>query len=88
MNVRPLKTKVALKEFITESKSGSGLILMGSLESTPEFGVVAIGPEVTDVKLNDRVMIEQGRGQIAGDMIIIDQQFITMVIEWPKNGKR
>jgi co-chaperonin GroES (HSP10) len=81
MNVRPLKTKVALKEFVTESKSGSGLILMGSLESTPEFGVVAIGSEVTDVKLNDRVMIEQGRGQIAGDMIIIDQQFITMVIE-------
>ena len=82
MQVRPLKTKVALKEFVSkESTSNEGLILVGSLERTPEFGVVAIGPEVTDVKLNDRVMIEQGRGQIAGDMIIIDQQFITMVIE-------
>jgi co-chaperonin GroES (HSP10) len=82
MNVRPLKTKVALKEFVSkESTSGAGLILVGGAESQPEFGVIAIGPEVTDVKLNDRVMIEQGRGQIAGDMIIIDQQFITMVIE-------
>ena len=81
MEVRPLRKKVALKEFIKESTSSSGLVLMGSLESTPEFGVVAIGPEVTDVKLGDRVMIEQGRGHIAEDMIIIDQQFITMVIE-------
>jgi co-chaperonin GroES (HSP10) len=82
MQVRPLKTKVALKEFVSkESTSNEGLILVGSLESTPEFGVIAIGPEVTDVKVDDRVMIEQGRGQIAGDMIIIDQQFITMVIE-------
>ena len=81
MDVRPLKTKVALKEFVTETKSSSGLVLMGSLEGTPEYGVVAIGPEVTDVKLNDRVMIEQGRGQIAEDMVIIDQQFITLVIE-------
>jgi co-chaperonin GroES (HSP10) len=82
MQVRPLKTKVALKEFVSkESTSNEGLILVGSLESTPEFGVIAIGPEVTDVKVDDRVMIEQGRGQIAGDMIIIDQQFITMVVE-------
>lgn len=82
MEVRPLRTKVALKEFISqESSSSSGLILVGATESQPEFGVVAIGPEVTDVKVGDRVMIEQGRGNIAEDMIIIDQQFITLVIE-------
>ena len=82
MEVRPLRSKVALKEFISqETTSGSGLILMGATESQPEFGVVAIGPEVTDVKVGDRVMIEQGRGNVAEDMIIIDQQFITMVIE-------
>lgn len=81
MDIRPLRTKVALKEFVTESKSSSGLVLMGSLEGTPEYGVFSIGPEVTDVKVGDRVMIEQGRGQVAEDMIIIDQQFITTVIE-------
>jgi co-chaperonin GroES (HSP10) len=81
MNIRPLRKKVALKEFITESKSNSGLILMGSLEGTPEFGVIAIGPEVTEVKVGDRVMIEMGRGNIVDDMLIIDEDFITTVIE-------
>ena len=81
MEVRPLRKKVALKEFITESTSSSGLVLMGSLESTPEFGVIAIGPEVTEVKVGDRVLIEMGRGHIVEDMLIIEEQFITAVIE-------
>jgi co-chaperonin GroES (HSP10) len=81
MNIRPLRKKVALKEFIQESKSNAGLVLMGSLESTPEFGVIAIGPEVTEVKIGDRVMIEMGRGNIVDDMLIIDEDFITTVIE-------
>lgn len=81
MDVRPLRKKVALKEFIVESKSSSGLVLMGSLEATPEFGVVAIGPEVTEVKVGDRVMIEMGRGHIVEDMLIIEEQFITAVID-------
>jgi co-chaperonin GroES (HSP10) len=81
MNLRPLKKKVALKEFITEATTGSGLILMGTMDNTPEFGVVAIGPEVTEVKLGDRVMIEMGRGHIVEDMLIIEEQYITSVIE-------
>jgi co-chaperonin GroES (HSP10) len=81
MDIRPLRSKVALKEFIQESKSSAGLVLMGSLESTPEFGVIAIGPEVTEVKVGDRVMIEMGRGNIVDDMLIIDEQFITTVVE-------
>jgi co-chaperonin GroES (HSP10) len=81
MNIRPLRKKVALKEFIKESTSSAGLVLMGSLESTPEFGVIAIGPEVTEVKVGDRVMIEMGRGNIVDDMLIIDEDFITTVIE-------
>ena len=81
MDIRPLRSKVALKEFIQESKSNAGLVLMGSLESTPEFGVIAIGPEVTEVKVGDRVMIEMGRGNIVEDMLIIDEQFITAVVE-------
>jgi co-chaperonin GroES (HSP10) len=81
MNIRPLKNKVALKEFITETKSNSGLVLMGSLEGTPQFGVVAIGPQVESVKVDDRVFIEMGKGTIVNDMLIIDEQFITVVID-------
>ena len=81
MEVRPLRKKVALKEFITEATSSSGIVLMGGNDGTPEFGVVAIGPEVTEVKVGDRVMIEMGRGNIVEDMLIIEEQFITAVIE-------
>jgi co-chaperonin GroES (HSP10) len=81
MNIRPLKKKVALKEFITESTSSSGIVLMGGNDSTPEFGVVAIGPLVELVKVGDRVMIEMGRGNIVDDMLIVDEDFITAVIE-------
>ena len=81
MDIRPLKNKVALKEFVTESTTSSGLVLMGGTGSTPEFGVVAIGPDVTDVKVGDRVLIEMGKGVIIEDMLIIEDKFITVVLE-------
>lgn len=81
MEIRPLKNKVALKEFVTESTTSSGLVLMGGVGSTPEFGVVAIGPKVTDVKVGDRVMIEMGKGTIIEDMLIIEDKFITVVFD-------
>jgi co-chaperonin GroES (HSP10) len=79
MNIRPLKNKVALKEFVTESTTSSGLVLMGGVGSTPEFGVVAVGPLVDAVKINDRVLIEMGKGTIIDDMLIIEDKFITAV---------
>ena len=82
MNITPLKNKVALKEYVIESKSQTGIILVGSdLGETPIFGVVAVGPEVVDIKLGDRVMIEMGKGTIIDDMLIIEDKFITTIIE-------
>ena len=82
MNITPLKNKVALKEFVTEAKTGTGLVIVGGgLGDTPEFGVVAIGPQVADVKIGDRVMIEMGKGIIIDDMLIIEDKFIISVIE-------
>lgn len=82
MNITPLKNKVALKEYVIESKSTTGIILVGSdLGETPIFGVVAIGPQVTDFKIGDRVMIEMGKGTIIEDMLIIEDKFITTIVE-------
>lgn len=82
MNITPLKNKVALKEFVVEAKTGSGLVLVGgNLGDSPEFGVVAVGPQVTDVKVGDRVMIEMGKGVIIEDMLIIEDKFIITVLE-------
>jgi co-chaperonin GroES (HSP10) len=81
MNITPLKNKVALKEFVSESKTSGGLVLVGGSTDTPEFGVVSVGAQVTDVRVGDRVMIEMGKGTIVGDMLIIEDKFIISVIE-------
>lgn len=80
MEIRPLRNKVALKEFVTESTTTSGIFLMGGDPATPEFGVVAIGSEVESVQVGDRVMIEMGKGHISGDTLIIEEQYIIGVL--------
>lgn len=81
MNIRPLRNKVALKEVQKESTSASGIYLMGGSDETPEFGVIAIGPEVESVKVHDRVFIEIGKASVVeNSMLIIEEQYITAVL--------
>ena len=81
MNIRPLKNKVALKEVKKESATPSGIFLMSDVAGeTPEFGVVAIGPDVTDVKVGDRVLIEIGKSAMADSgTLVIEEQYITAI---------
>lgn len=81
MNIRPLRNKVALKEVAKESKTASGLVLMGNVnDETPEFGVIAVGPEVVDVKVGDRVLIEIGKSVMADSgTLVIEDKYITAV---------
>ena len=82
MNIRPLKNKVALKQVDKESKSASGIFLMGGSDETPEFGVIAIGPKVTSVKVDDRVYIELGKASvIENSILMIDEDNIIAVVE-------
>ena len=82
MIVQPLKNKVALKEVKRESKSDSGLVLMGGTGETPEFAVIAIGPNVDCVKVGDTVMIEINKAKVVGNsMLIIEDVFITAVVD-------
>jgi co-chaperonin GroES (HSP10) len=82
MNLRPLKNKVAVKEVSKESQSPSGIVLTGGTGETPEFGVIAIGPDVDCVKVGDRVFIEVAKATLV-DMgtLIIEDKYIAMVIE-------
>lgn len=83
MNIKPIGNKVALKEFNKESTTGTGLVIVGSVENdTPEFGVIAVGPDVTDVKVGDKVLIELGRAAIFNnDTLIVEDKFITAILE-------
>jgi co-chaperonin GroES (HSP10) len=83
MNIRPLKNKVALKEVKKETTSASGIVLMSDvMAETPEFGIVAIGPDVVDVKVGDRVFIELGKSVMADSgTLVIEDKYILTVIE-------
>ncbi len=83
MNIRPLKNKVALKEVKKESTTASGIYLMSDvLAETPIFGVVAIGPDVVDVKIGDQVLIEIGKSVMADSgTLVIEDKFILTVLE-------
>ena len=83
MNIRPLRNKVALKEVKKESTTTSGIYLMSDVNAeTPEFGVVAIGPEVECVKVNDRVYIEIGKATVVDKAtLMIEDKYIVAVVE-------
>ena len=82
MNIRPLRSMVALKQVDKENKSASGIVLMGGSSDTPEFGVIAIGPKVTSVKVDDRVFIELGKASvIENSVLMIDEDNIVAVLD-------
>lgn len=56
MNIRPLKDNLVVERIETELKSSSGIILTSSDEAD-RAKVLAIGPEVTDVKVGDEVLL-------------------------------
>lgn len=86
MNVQPLHTKVIVAENYVESKSKFGIILDGvDLMQTPHATVLAIGPEVTDVKIGDVVVPDWTKATIitvdGAQRAVIDQKNIMMVLE-------
>lgn len=82
MNIKPLKTKVALHQIDNEVKSSSGLVIMGGDKETPEGMVIAIGPQVTDVIVGNRVLVDWAKATHVGDgVLVVEQEHITAVFE-------
>ena len=87
MNVTPLKDKVLIAENKAEHKSQSGIILEGatSIRESKTGTVLAVGPDVTEVKVGDKVYLEWNKAQIVkisdAQRVIIKQEDIVAVIE-------
>lgn len=83
VKIKPLKTKVALKEVKRESVSSSGIVLMSDVSGeTPEFSVIAVGPQVESVVVGDKVIIQVGKATAVGDsMLVIEEEFISAVLD-------
>jgi co-chaperonin GroES (HSP10) len=74
MNIKPLKTKVALHQIDNEIKSEGGLFIVGGERETPQGVVIAIGPEVTDVEVGQTVMVDWAKATHVGDGVLVVEQ--------------
>jgi co-chaperonin GroES (HSP10) len=87
MEVRPLRKKVLIAENKSEVKSESGIILDGatSVRESKRATVLAVGPEVTEVKVGDVVLVEWAKATAVkvGDVqrAMIEQEHIVAVFE-------
>jgi len=87
MIVTPLKKKVLVAENKAEQTTESGIILDGtkSNRDSKQGTVLAVGPDVTMVKVGDVIMLEWSKAQVVkiGDAqrVIVDEDNIVAVVE-------
>jgi chaperonin GroES len=86
MNVTPLKDRVLVAENKRENTTESGIVLQGAgFDQSKSGTVLAIGPEVTDVKVGDVIYLEWNKAAVVkvGDAqrVIIKQENIVAVLE-------
>ena len=72
--MRPLQDKIIVERIVTEKQTASGIILKSS-DEPDRAKVVAIGPDVTEVKVGDVVLLNWNAAIKSGDnyAIKIDQ---------------
>jgi len=86
MEIKPMKKFVLVAENKRENTTQSGIILEGAGFDQSKTGtVLAIGPDVTDVKVGDVIYLEWNKGAVVkiGDAqrIMIKEEFIVAVAE-------
>lgn len=87
MEVKPLRKMVLIAENAVNQTTDSGIILDGTTSNrdSKTGTVLAIGSEVTDVKIGDTVYLEWNKGQVVkiGDAqrVMIKEEFIVAVVD-------
>ena len=88
--IKPLGTKVDIKEVASEETTASGIVLPGSAQEKPQIAeVLAVGPGTEDVKMElkvgDKVIFSKYAGtdvKYNGEEVsIMDQRDILAVVE-------
>ena len=84
--MKPLHNKILLAELKESKETDSGIILSSAVEERSHVALVmAIGPEVQDIKLHDKVVPDWSKGQVCqvGDLqgVIIKEEDILAVVE-------
>lgn len=88
--IKPLGSKVVIKEMMAEEKTSSGIVLVASAQEKPQMAeVLAVGPGTDEVKMElkegDKVIFSKYAGtevKFNGEEIMImDQRDILAVVE-------
>jgi co-chaperonin GroES (HSP10) len=85
MNITPIKKKVFIAQNKRKTETDSGIIVENGFGDTASATVLAIGPDVTDVKVGDKIYVDWSKCspvKIDGDdRAMISQDDIIAVIE-------
>ena len=88
--IKPLGSKVVIKEMVPEEKTSSGIVLVASAQEKPQMAeVLAVGPGTDEVKMElkvgDKVIFSKYAGtevKFNGDeVMIMDQRDILAIVE-------
>jgi co-chaperonin GroES (HSP10) len=86
MQLKPLKDKVLVAENNSETKSESGIILdhANSVRESKTGTVLAIGPDVTEVQVGDKVLLDWSKASVVklGDAqrVVLKESDIVAVL--------
>jgi len=64
MKLVPLKNKVAVVRIKNKLETDSGIVLTKNTQDVDRAKVIAIGPDVTDVALNDVLLIDWNKASM------------------------
>ena len=88
--IKPLGSKVVIKEMMAEEKTSSGIVLVASAQEKPQIAeVLAVGPGTDDVKMElkvgDKVIFSKYAGtevKFNGEeVMIMDQRDILAIVK-------
>ena len=88
--IKPLGSKVVIKEMMAEEKTSSGIVLVASAQEKPQMAeVLEVGPGTDDVKMElkvgDKVIFSKYAGtevKFNGEeVMIMDQRDILAIVK-------
>lgn len=88
--IKPLGSKVVIKEMVAEEKTSSGIVLVASAQEKPQMAeVLAVGPGTDEVKMElevgDKVIYSKYAGtevKFNGEeVMIMDQRDILAIVK-------
>jgi co-chaperonin GroES (HSP10) len=81
MNVKPLGNKIAVERIAADKTTNSGIILQ-STQEPDKATVLALGPEVNEVNVGDKVLINWNKAvKFEGENYIIPITEVIFVYE-------